>query len=124
MRGNSCYICSFCKEAFDLNLGHECKATTMTAREDVLNTAKKAVTQDRNLDYAAPEDNFKDISDMWNIYIRNLGRPIQPHDEAVHQIIVKISRIKQSPQKFDHWVDIAGYAACGYECINASKDGK
>lgn len=93
----------------------------MTKREDVLNSAKQAVLSDRNTSYGNPEDNFKDISDMWNIYMKNLNRPTLPHDEAIHQIIVKICRIKQSPEKFDHWVDIAGYSAAGYECVDENR---
>jgi hypothetical protein len=29
--------------------------------------------------------------------------------------LVKVSRISTSPSKLDHWVDLAGYAACGGE---------
>lgn len=93
----------------------------MTNRARVLEFAKKAVLKDRNVDYGPPEDNFKDIADMWAIYVRNLDRPLEAHDEAIHQIIVKICRIKQSPIKFDHWVDIAGYSACGFECASNTK---
>lgn len=83
-------------------------------REQVLEEATKAVTQDRNLDYDEAEDNFKDIAEMWNVYLR--GRSVQnllPHDVAVLMMLVKVSRLKTSPAKADHWVDLAGYAACG-----------
>jgi hypothetical protein len=30
--------------------------------------------------------------------------------------LLKIARLKNSPNHRDSWVDIAGYAACGAEC--------
>jgi len=29
--------------------------------------------------------------------------------------LLKLARIKTSPEHADHWIDIAGYAACGGE---------
>jgi hypothetical protein len=31
--------------------------------------------------------------------------------------LVKISRITPSPNIDDHWIDLAGYAACGGEVV-------
>ena len=39
-----------------------------------------------------------------------------PHDIAIMIIQVKTSRLMWTPAKRDSWVDIAGYAGCGYEC--------
>lgn len=81
-------------------------------REQVLEDAKAIVMHDRNLDYGTPEDNFGRIAVMWGAY---LNHDIRAHDVAVMQIMLKAARIGQSPDKLDHWVDIAGYAACGGE---------
>jgi hypothetical protein len=36
---------------------------------------------------------------------------------------VKISRLMWTPAKRDSWVDIAGYAGCGFECaVNEEAD--
>jgi hypothetical protein len=81
-------------------------------REQILDAAKAAVMHDRNADYDTPERNFGMISEMWSAY---LGHQFSPHDVAAMMILVKVARISTSPAKEDHWVDIAGYAACGGE---------
>lgn len=81
-------------------------------REEVLKKAASLISGDRNVDYDEPSRNFEIIADLWQTY---LGVPITRYDVAVLNILQKVSRIMSSPSKEDHWVDIAGYAACGYE---------
>jgi len=83
-----------------------------SVREVVLDTAKGYVLKDRNQAYDTPERNFEMIAELWMAYT---GQTFTPHDVAVMMILVKVSRISTSPVKLDHWVDIAGYAACGGE---------
>ena len=92
----------------------EQSANDVNDRQRVLALALDAVTRDRNADYGEPEDNFADIARLWNAY-KGPGIPFSPTDVAVLMILVKIARISTSPMKEDHWVDIAGYAACGYQ---------
>lgn len=56
---------------------------------------------------------------MWSAY---LGRPIAPHDVAAMMALLKVSRIAWSPNRADHWLDLAGYAACGFECTVEDND--
>lgn len=84
----------------------------MTLRESILDEAKVIVSIDRNADYGEPEKNFERIADMWTAY---LGTPIYPHDVAAMMILLKVARISNTPGIQDHWIDIAGYAACGGE---------
>lgn len=86
--------------------------TGVTAREYVLDTAKQIVMGDRNKEYSDPSDNFRQTAALWEAY---LGHPIEAHDVAVLMILAKVSRISTSPSKGDHWIDIAGYSACGAE---------
>lgn len=74
--------------------------------------ALKIVMKDRNSAYGDPEDNFGDIAAFWSTY---LDHPITSYDVAAMMILVKCSRMKTSPFATDHWVDAAGYAACGAE---------
>lgn len=91
---------------------------TKTMREQVLDEAKRCVLHDRNLDYDSPENNFQRIADLWNVYLGDkLTEPILPHDTAMLCIMIKIARVMSSPKKFDHYCDIAGYAATAAECI-------
>ena len=85
----------------------------MTIREKILSIAKTAVTKDRNESYGDPEDNLGDTAALWSGYLKMV---IEPHDVAALMVLLKVARIRRSPEEFDHWVDIAGWSACGAEC--------
>lgn len=87
-------------------------AEVKSIRAEVLDTAKGYVLKDRNQQYDTPERNFEMIAEMWSAYT---GHTYRPHDVAVMMIMVKLSRISTSPDVLDHWIDTAGYAACGGE---------
>jgi hypothetical protein len=96
-------------------------------REQVLDEAKKIVTSDRNVKYGSPESNFETISELWTTYFHRRGllrdgACIEPFDTAVAQVLVKVARIGVSPGQRDHWVDMAGYAAGGFEVAKESND--
>lgn len=80
-------------------------------RRTILLEAEEAVCSDRNKHYGDPEDNFEDIAKLWTAY-KNVT--FTRGDVAVFMMLVKIARMKTSPDLKDHWVDIAGYAACGW----------
>lgn len=93
----------------------------VSTRKKCLDLAAEAVLKDRNAAYGGPEDNFRDIADMFSIYLR--GRSdlkLLPHDIAIVHTLTKVCRIKTSPTKLDNWTDIAGYGACGAESAKAS----
>lgn len=81
-------------------------------RGDILDEAKTIISHDRNVSYGEPERNFERIAHMWGAY---KGIVFEPHDVAVMLAQVKMARIAVSPDKLDHWVDLAGYAGCGGE---------
>lgn len=85
----------------------------MNAREECLTTALGLVNGDRNAQYGDPRQDFQRTASMWTAY---LGVEIAPHDVAAMMMMLKVSRIRWSPEKFDSWVDAAGYAACGWDC--------
>lgn len=90
-------------------------------REEFLDIVKGLVTKDRSATHGQPEDNFKDIADMWNVLFEP-NKPFTSKDVATAMICVKLARIKHSPNKFDHWHDIAGYAACAGGIIMTEKN--
>lgn len=100
----------------------------MNFREQTLAEALECVTKDRNADYDIPERNFKVIADLITTYINarcGMNYPeiqIMPHDVAVMLMLVKVARVVTSPDKHDHWIDIAGYAACGAECVAQAEE--
>lgn len=83
-------------------------------REVLLAQAEQLVNGDRNVDYGDPNADFERTADMWSAY---LGHPVAKHDVAAMMCLLKISRIAWSADKWDSWVDLAGYAACGASCV-------
>lgn len=91
--------------------------TKTTQRGDLLADAITAIEGARNGDYGDPKDNFNDTADLWTIYLaEKLLSGITPADVAALQILLKVARLKHDDKKRDSWMDIAGYAGCGWEC--------
>ena len=88
-------------------------------RTVLLDGAEEAVNGDRNVQYGDPNADFQRTADMWKAYLSGVyaaDRDIEPHDVAAMMALLKLSRIAWSPEKFDSWMDLAGYAACGWDC--------
>lgn len=85
----------------------------MSARRELLDEAANLVDGDRNAQYGDPRQDFQRTAAMWSAY---LGATVEPHDVAAMMALLKCSRIRWSPDKRDSWVDLAGYAACGWDC--------
>lgn len=88
-------------------------------RKDILEAASSAVhAKDLNHDYGKPEDNFATIAELWNTYLEAVCDDpdiyLSSRDVAAMMVLLKVARVATS-EKADHWVDIAGYAACGGE---------
>lgn len=86
----------------------------MGVMRDMLDEAATAVEGDRDLQYGPPRTDFQRTATMWSAY---LGVPIEPQDVGAMMALLKVSRIRQTPDKRDSWVDLAGYAACGWSCV-------
>jgi hypothetical protein len=82
-------------------------------RIDALRDAANIITGDRDKQYGGPEENFERISKIWSII---LGVSITREDVAMMMVGLKVARYaNKSGFQPDTWVDIAGYAGCGYE---------
>ena len=84
----------------------------MTPRQQLLDQASTLINGDRNNQYGPPTQDFTRTAEMWQAY---LGIPIKAHDVAALMCLLKLSRISWQADKADSWIDLAGYAACGYE---------
>lgn len=84
--------------------------------------AAKAAVADRGLNYGKPEDNFRRIADLWNVYLNGRAAgpaaPITPVDQTIMMVLMKVARLQNTPTHLDSWTDLAGYAACGAEITN------
>lgn len=90
-----------------------------SVRASVLNEANRIVNGERANTYGGPEDSFKTIAGLWEAYLTKPGKTfvtISPSDVAIMLALLKVARLKNSPNHRDSWVDLAGYAACGAEC--------
>lgn len=85
----------------------------LSPRTILLREAEKIVTKDRNSAYGNPEDNFRDIAELWTAYWRGRIGAFTPMDVAMMNSLIKIARLKKNPGHRDSLVDVAGYAACG-----------
>lgn len=98
--------------------------TEVTRREAVLDTAKTLVMGDRNNQYGPPTQDFEKIAKMLSVqgfrFVDSGGFPreLEAHHVAMMMVTLKLARLSWDPGKFDSWIDIAGYAACGWECVD------
>jgi hypothetical protein len=82
-------------------------------RVEALRNAASIITGDRDAQYGGPEENFERIAKIWSIIT---GTHITREDVAMMMVGLKVARYaSKSGFQPDTWVDIAGYAGCGYE---------
>lgn len=95
----------------------------VSPRASVLREAEKLITGDRNKTYGPPTQNFQNIADMWSIRLQHKLKDderITSSEVAELLVLMKIAR-NMTELKRDTMVDIAGYAACGWECAEPSE---
>lgn len=82
-------------------------------RVEALREAARIINGDRNKQYGGPEENFTNIAKIWEVIFQ---RPFTTEDVAMAMVGVKLARfVSNSGFQPDTWIDIAGYAGCGYE---------
>ena len=82
-------------------------------REICLNEAGRIIAGERDKQYGGPEDNFNRIAKIWSVI---LGTEVTSEDVAMMMVGLKVARYaSKSGFQADTWIDVAGYAACGYE---------
>jgi uncharacterized protein DUF6378 len=86
-------------------------------RVSVLNEAAGLITGDRNKAYGTPTQNFTNTAQIWTALLRHKlrdGEEILADEVAALMVGLKLARTVGQPKR-DNWVDMAGYAGCGYE---------
>lgn len=92
------------------------------ARVEVLEEAAGLIDGERNVTYGTPTQNFTNIGELLTTRFKHKlkdGESFTAADVADLMILVKVAR-NIAQVKRDNYVDIAGYAGCGWE---ASLDG-
>jgi len=81
-------------------------------REYVLKSAQSLIAGERHEEYGNALDNFERICAGWEVIF---GCEVKPYQVALAMDWVKTSRLVQTPDSHDGWIDKAGYAALGGE---------
>lgn len=82
-------------------------------RVEALREAARLISSERNEQYGPPSENFDRIARLWSVI---LGINVTMEDVAMCMVALKMARYaSRSGYQPDTWVDIAGYAGCGYE---------
>ena len=87
------------------------------ADEDILDEAKRLTSGDRNNSYGPPAQDFTRTARIWTAI---LGVDVDAKQVALCMIGLKISRAAWSDKR-DHYVDMAGYARCGWQCCESKQ---
>lgn len=87
--------------------------TVLQPRVQALREAATIIAGDRDVQYGGPEENFTRIAKIWSVIV---GVEISSEDVAMMMVGLKVARYaSKSGFQPDTWIDIAGYAGCGYE---------
>jgi hypothetical protein len=90
-------------------------------RVEALREAAKIIAGERDKQYGGPEENFTRIAKIWSVIF---DMEFSPEDVAMAMVAVKVARYaSKSGYQPDTWIDIAGYAGCGYE-VGSKKESK
>lgn len=88
-------------------------------RVEALREAARLISSERNEQYGPPSENFDRIARLWSVV---LGVNVSMEDVAMCMVALKMARYaSKSGYQPDTWIDIAGYAGCGYEVGDLSE---
>ena len=96
----------------------------MTPRQTLLSQAMAITSRDRNKAYGDPENNFRNIAVYWSQHLTastGIEITVTPMDVASMMMLMKLARLSTNPTHWDSLLDVAGYAACGADCIAAEQ---
>ena len=81
-------------------------------RSKILQDAEYLINNDREKDYGHPRINHGRIAELWSVIF---GFKVKPYQVALCMALVKISRLVQTPNHNDSYVDGAAYIAIAGE---------
>lgn len=85
-------------------------------RAQVLRTAESLVNGQRADDYGPPAGNFGRVAAMWSAqFAAKLKEPLTADEVAIALVHLKLSRLANTPDHADSFIDACGYLALGAE---------
>lgn len=91
----------------------------MRSKTNELLEEVKGVLHERGSVYGSSRTNHERISELWSAY---LGDYISPMQASMCMLLVKVSRLTESPSHQDSIKDILGYAAIYNELLNSYEE--
>jgi hypothetical protein len=91
----------------------------MRSKTNELLDEVKGVLHERGSVYGSSRTNHERISELWSAY---LGDYISPMQASMCMLLVKVSRLTESPNHQDSIKDILGYAAIYNELLNSYEE--
>lgn len=82
----------------------------------VLRRATELVGGERRTDYGPAEESFARIAALWTVLL-HLDVPLDGAQVAICLAALKLWRCTTAPGQCDSWVDLAGYAGLGWQCV-------
>ena len=93
----------------------------MVNREEILKSALALTTGDRRNSYGSPYINHKRIADIWSVILEH---EVTPSQVALCMVGVKLSRLIETPDHTDSFIDGAAYMAIAAEVLENKKGEK
>jgi hypothetical protein len=94
--------------------------TSKNPRRVLLEKAADTVDGARDKEYGGPESSFKRIAKVWSSLV---DYDFTAPEVAMLLAGLKLARLANTGQTHeDSWLDLAGYAGCGYEVALQAKD--
>jgi hypothetical protein len=87
----------------------------MTSRTEFLDECARILTE-RGSIYGSSQSNHERISELWSAYY---GSYISPMQVSLMQLLVKVSRLSETPNHKDSVKDIVGYATIYQELFDS-----
>ena len=96
----------------------------MSSERSMLVQAEEVIYGDREKTYGDPGRNIRTIAGFWNQYISSkygLDPKLDANDVCAMMRLLKESRLINSPDHMDSFVDLCGYAALAGRIQHADK---
>jgi hypothetical protein len=90
----------------------------MTLAQKCLELADEIV-RDRRAAYGSPDANYHRLSGLWSAVLET---DVSALETVLCCVQMKVARLVNDPLHEDSWVDIAGYAAIGFEISQLLKE--
>jgi hypothetical protein len=90
----------------------------MTLAQKCLELADAAI-RDRRAVYGSPDANYHRLSGLWSAVLET---DVSALETVLCCIQMKVARLVNDPLHADSWIDVAGYAAIGFEISQLLKE--